>query len=154
MMALLEGRVSRPSMVGVVIPCIALTWELYLGFGDHLLHQVLAFFNYFILQEVEDLISHGPRSYFSSGWNVLDLLMIIISICVFIITLVQFKKTPCLATLSAFEGQQPEVVSYTDWLPFLDQYKRKNLTIAMLIFSAWLKWFKYLSWVDECKVVL
>uniref|UniRef100_A0A915IHF6 Polycystic kidney disease 2-like 1 protein n=1 Tax=Romanomermis culicivorax TaxID=13658 RepID=A0A915IHF6_ROMCU len=131
---------------GGVIP----TWSFrtvklirYVNFMDYIVLVCegifCAFIVYYIIEECIEIFKHRC-SYFGSFWNCLDLLVIAISLCcigfsIYRSLVVDAQLTQLLA--------EPDTYSNFEYLSFAQT--RFNDVGAVLVFFAWIKIFKYIS---------
>eukprot|EP00095_Tigriopus_kingsejongensis_P002369 maker-scaffold579_size130606-snap-gene-0.31 protein:Tk02369 transcript:maker-scaffold579_size130606-snap-gene-0.31-mRNA-1 annotation:"pkd2 " len=97
------------------------------------------FIFYYIIEEGLEIRRH-KYSYFKSVWNILDLTVIIISgLCIFLNLYTNVVVEAKLQDLLAEPDQYADFTSLGSWS------KQNNNAVAICVFFAWIKLFKYIS---------
>eukprot|EP00094_Tigriopus_californicus_P009732 TCALIF_09381-PA protein Name:"Similar to PKD2 Polycystin-2 (Bos taurus)" AED:0.09 eAED:0.09 QI:23/1/1/1/0.9/0.90/11/108/699 len=97
------------------------------------------FIFYYVVEEALEIRKH-KYSYFKSVWNMLDLTVIIISIvCIFLNLYTHVVVESKLQDLLAQPDQYADFTSLGMWS------KQNNNAVAICVFFAWIKLFKYIS---------
>jgi len=97
------------------------------------------FIIYYIIEEAIEIKKH-KMAYFKSFWNILDILVIIMALCC-----VAFNVYRSLAVRDLLDTLLDEPEEYPDF-EFLSYWQVVfNSAIAIMVFFAWVKVFKYIS---------
>jgi len=108
----------------------------------------LLFILYYIIEEILE-IKKLKCSYFTGIWNCLDILVILLSLAA-----VAFNVYRTLTVDRLLSGLLEKPDTYPDF-EFLGFWQvQYNNMVALVVFFAWIKIFKYIRYVEESRKVL